>query len=503
MIRTTVVIMLAAAVLYVLSNPREGFLDVLFISDNVSLDIIAVNGIYDESVARLPVELDGKISFYRESYTVKTPKPLVLDSIAFTNAQDAEILAVANAECKACFIKGFFSRIGGSNVRDLQGHQVGYVHDKHIDIAKVILRSCDVDARSVTFMKLTIHQAEEELKKPAIVDALFYFGNTSDPLLSGIRDEKVVVIDMFNFDKDIAFILMKTLRVRDYDVRLTFPNAIVLGQPVQMMAYFPNVLYTYKRHAAGKQQNHLHKLVIQRFAENVHKLEHLSKTFVVNSLARTTQRRSIELFMDADSMQMTFMPTMNIPGYFDTKTNTFEYDGDTLEATPLHIDDIVILNFQNSSHEEGQYVVKAIINGRTMMKLMQSKADRRDASKDDTFHCVTNPKIKYEKECIDKGHFWDAPCSISQECPFFQPPLRGGCKDGYCEMPVGTKLVGFKNYSGKPFCKNCPRDMLSCCDHMKHPEYEFATQDHSYSPSQASLPSSTTSSLMLPSSLSP
>lgn len=486
MIRTTLVIMLAAAVLYVLSNPSEGFLDVLFISDNISLDIVALNGIYDESVARLPVELDGKISFYRRESTLKTPKPiLLLDSIAFTNAQDVEILAVANAECKACFIKGFFSRIGGSNVRDLQAHQVGYVHDKHIEIAKVILRSCNVDTRSIGFKKLTILQAEEELQKPVNVDALFYFGNSLDPILTGIRNEKVVVLNMYNFDKDIASILMKTMRVRDYDVRLTFPNAIVLGQPVQMMAYFPNVLYTQKRHSSEKQLTYLHTLVVQRFAENAPELEHLSNTFIVSSLARTTQRRSLELFMDADSMQMTFMPTVNIQGYFDTKTNTFEYEGDTLEGTPLHIDDIVILNYQNSSHEEGQYIVKAIINGRAMMKLMQSKADRRDASKDDTFYCVTNPKIKYEKECNDKGHVWDAPCAISQECPFFQSRsnredgYRGGCKDGYCEMPVGTKLVGFKNYTGKPFCKNCPRDMLACCDHMKHPQYEFATKDHS------------------------
>jgi hypothetical protein len=341
------------------------------------------------------------------------------------------------------------------------------------------------------------------------VDALFYFGNSLDPMLTGIRNEKVVVMNMHNFDEDIASILTKAMRVRDYDVRLTFPNAIVLGQPVQMMASFPNVLYTYKRNTSEKQFTYLHTLVVQRFAENAPDLEYLSNTFIVSSLARTTPRRSLELFMDADSMQMTFMPTINIPGYFDTKTNTFEYDGDTLEGTPLHIGDIVILDYQNSSYEEGQYIVKAIINGRTMMKLAQSKADRRDASKDDTFHCVTNPKIKYEKECIDKGHVWDAPCSISQECPFFQSQskredgYRGGCKDGYCEMPIGTKLVGFKNYSGTPFCKNCPRDMLACCDHMKHPQYEFATNDQSSIMLASSLSSTKSSSLMTPSSLSP
>lgn len=503
MIRTTAVIILAAAVLYVLSNPREGFMDVLFTSDNVSLDIIALNGTYDASVARLPSELDGKISFSRHS-TGSPSKTVILDSIAFTNSNDSELIAVTNDECKACFIKGFFSRIGGSNVNDLQGHQVGYVHDKHLEIARIILRACDVDTRCIGFKKLTYRQAEEELRKPVKVDALLYFGNSRDPLLSNIQYEKVVVLNLHKYDKEIAAIVMKTMRVREYDIRLTFKNAIVLGQPVQTMVYFPNVLYTFK---ADKKFTYLHTLVIQRFSENFVELDFLSSMFYVSEGARSMPRRSLELYMDADSMQMNFKPTTNMQGYFDTRTNTFEYDGDTMEGTPLHVGDTVVLNYQNSTHEEGQYIVKAIINGRTMMKLVESKADRRDESKDDIFYCVTNPRIKYKQECTDKGHVWDAPCSISQECPFFQSQeksYRGGCKSGYCEMPVGTELVGFKHYSGKPFCKDCPRDMLACCDHKKHPQYEFAAKDQSSALIQASLLSSSkTSGSMAASSLSP
>jgi hypothetical protein len=500
MIRTTLVIMLAATVLYVLFNPREGFMDVLFTSDNVSLDIVALNGVYDASVARLPSELDGKILFSRESVG-KPSNTILLDSIAFTNSTDTELLAVTDDECKACFIKGFFSRIGGSNVKDLQGHHVGYVQDKHLEIARIILRSCDVDTRCIGFKKLTYRQASEELRKPVKVDAILYFGNSRDPLLSNIQNEKVVVMNLHKYDKEIAAIVMKTMRVREYDVRLTFQNAIVLGQPVQTMVYFPNVLYT-----TDKIFTYLHTLVIQRFAENS-ELDYLSNIFNISERARSTPRRSLELYMDADSMQMTFMPTMNIQGYFDSRTNTFEYDGDTLEGTPLHEGDNVVLNYQNNHHEEGQYIVKAIINGRTMMKLMQSKADRRDESKDDSFYCVTNPRIKYKQECTDKGHVWDAPCLISQECPFFQSQdesYRGGCKSGYCEMPVGAELVGFKHYYGKPFCKDCPRDMLACCDHKKHPKYEFAAEDQSSALIQASLLSSSkTSGSMTASSLSP
>ena len=62
---------------------------------------------------------------------------------------------------------------------------------------------------------------------------------------------------------------------------------------------------------------------------------------------------------------------------------------------------------------------------------------------------------------VSKTGVWDKECSRDDECPFFQanknyPNNFGGCKNGYCELPVGMNRIGFKHYDkSKPMCYNC------------------------------------------------
>jgi hypothetical protein len=484
MLRTTLVILLAASVIYLLSSPSsEGFLDIMFTSDNVKLKIQALHGVYDNAVNSLSAEVDGKIKVLQEQGSSDNVG-VFLDSTAFVREPKLiELIAVTGEVCKACFIKGFFSRLGGVDVNDLAGYHVGYLHDEHMEVAKSLLRACNISTGSIGFKKLTLPQAFAELQKPNHVDALFYFGNAMDERLADLHKSKVSVLNMRTLDMDIASIVLPTANFQDLDARKTFTNMVDLGKPIHLLPVFHNILYITKSSQQPESYNYLHKLIIQRFAKNMADYSRMNMlTYVEN-----TTRNSTEFFMDARSMQMTFVPTMNISGYFDTKTNTFEYDSDTLDGTPLHLGDSIILKYQESSHENGQYVVKAIIGGKTMMKLLHFKTDRKDESKDDRYFCVTDPNIKFKSECLStvdhtgrlkQPDVWDAPCTIHHECPFFQrdsvtKSLRGGCKDGYCEMPIGTKLIGFKNYTGNPICKGCPKDMLNCCTYQKHPDYVF------------------------------
>lgn len=81
---------------------------------------------------------------------------------------------------------------------------------------------------------------------------------------------------------------------------------------------------------------------------------------------------------------------------------------------------------------------------------------------------------------------WDKPCNKDQECPFYRinknyPNKRGGCLNGYCEVPVNIKRLGFKKYDlqSKPFCHNCNKkdclgeNCFTCCDEQKNPDYMF------------------------------
>ena len=58
------------------------------------------------------------------------------------------------------------------------------------------------------------------------------------------------------------------------------------------------------------------------------------------------------------------------------------------------------------------------------------------------------------------------------------PNKRGGCKKGYCEMPVNINLLGYKEYldSNKAICYNCKKENCNgiecnmCCEDQKDSE---------------------------------
>jgi hypothetical protein len=93
--------------------------------------------------------------------------------------------------------------------------------------------------------------------------------------------------------------------------------------------------------------------------------------------------------------------------------------------------------------------------------------------------------ISYDKE-NDVVGVWDKPCVYDEECPFYKKNKnytneRGGCKNGYCEMPLNVNNIGFR-FKGKrqPLCHNCPREeeciglqCAMCCNDQELPDYAF------------------------------
>lgn len=93
---------------------------------------------------------------------------------------------------------------------------------------------------------------------------------------------------------------------------------------------------------------------------------------------------------------------------------------------------------------------------------------------------------------------WDDPCVYNEDCPFYKSNLnyknnRGGCVNGYCEMPINVNILGYKEYSNsdkkKAICYNCKRkpkcrgmECNMCCEEQKNknnypnllgPDYAF------------------------------
>lgn len=96
------------------------------------------------------------------------------------------------------------------------------------------------------------------------------------------------------------------------------------------------------------------------------------------------------------------------------------------------------------------------------------------------YKCVTNTHLLTKEACLSdydalgvpktRSDIWDRRCKWDSECPFWDVnTYRGGCSNGYCEMPVGVKRVGYRKYDAKsvPYCKGCsnpdPQKMIECC----------------------------------------
>lgn len=138
----------------------------------------------------------------------------------------------------------------------------------------------------------------------------------------------------------------------------------------------------------------------------------------------------------------------------------------------VNADDTVLLRVLSSGilaemgNEEGSCITNSSIMSRWAC---ESKVD---------------PITKEPKKTLD---VWDKPCRSDSECPFFQGNrtyynVRGGCHNGYCEMPVGVKRLSYRKYAlndeSFPYCHGC-KDPLdpNCCDLQQTPNYAFP-MDH-------------------------
>lgn len=77
--------------------------------------------------------------------------------------------------------------------------------------------------------------------------------------------------------------------------------------------------------------------------------------------------------------------------------------------------------------------------------------------------------------------YWDRPCKKDSECPFYKANKNyennfGKCRNGYCQMPVGVKPLGYHKYfdNSKALCYNCnsttwkdTTTLGSCCNEQK------------------------------------
>ena len=123
----------------------------------------------------------------------------------------------------------------------------------------------------------------------------------------------------------------------------------------------------------------------------------------------------------------------------------------------------------------------------TMTEYLKSK-ERKKYLMDSHYCFMKTAKNKLECTSPRKNDYtigvWDSKCLNNEDCPFYKknnnyPNSRGGCKNGFCEMPVNVKPIGFKQYypDTKPICYNCNKtsscvgiECNKCCEDQKDKE---------------------------------
>ena len=156
------------------------------------------------------------------------------------------------------------------------------------------------------------------------------------------------------------------------------------------------------------------------------------------------------------------------------------------------INDLIVLgsdiqeNIDFSDYKENLYPENNMLKSDdySLEKYLLSKKRKKYIM--DSHFCFFK-KAKNKLECTSprksdyKIGIWDNKCINNEDCPFYKknnnyPNNRGGCKNGYCEMPVNVKPVGFKQYLSdtKPICYNCNKtdscvgiECNKCCEDQK------------------------------------
>ena len=97
-------------------------------------------------------------------------------------------------------------------------------------------------------------------------------------------------------------------------------------------------------------------------------------------------------------------------------------------------------------------------------------------------------KAQTKDECISYEEkngqgIWDKPCQYDEECPFYKrnsnyPNKRGGCIDGFCELPINIQNLSYREYDDSnlnaALCYNCDKidgcvgvECNMCCEEQK------------------------------------
>ena len=483
---------------------NEQFTDFVLVDDDKTMNIVMDDDDYDSKLSILTKNKKYKII----NDTTSSQDLFYDDSLGFSqtnsNSNDSKyIVAVSDDKKHVCFIQDV-SLNQRPNVKMLTDAKIGILHKKDIVILKCIFACYGLGIKSDNcILYPSIQDANTAVFVNKNISALFLFANFKNPsVINAYKNKKLSLFDFDDIDVDKMRVFLPHASVIDFDFHDVFPKYMDRFT-VKRTLSFDNVLYTYT-----KSNNYLLDFVIQIFETNYYFVNYYHQYFNIHprtlellqgkdSFAMNVEKRSIlEQFSNQNEGVISFNANETMNGFYDRLSNIFTMNGTTINGSSINVDDTIKLGKQKHKIENGTYKVKGIDLVKQTTTLLKSVYEPVPKIVDDTDprYICTDISIKNKPLCLSqydtagnkkktKEGIWDRPCDYDEECPFFQANklyknYRGGCNDGYCEMPIGINRIAFRQFEGNPVCHSCSNMDPNCCENQEYPDYAFILDEY-------------------------
>jgi hypothetical protein len=276
----------------------------------------------------------------------------------------------------------------------------------------------------------------------------------------------------------------------------------LLREQIDMTMMFPNKTFDVLGHVhtcVGVQALIFadHDVDVERFAtpSTVFYLNEYAKVFKIYS-------RSAELMDELTKINMETFAEMHViskedvKGYHDSEKERLYVEAKTkIEDLPLMKGMRVDLQNQKRNGENGTWMVESVDEDKAVLHRNATPYEPPNRpleiyeKLDDKYVCYNDRDNRNRDDCISPYDrfgqpkipgVWDKRCEKHTDCPFYQSNkqyenYRGGCDNGYCELPLGVTRISYRKYRGKPVCRGCDVDEKDCC--LKTRDFVFAGDD--------------------------
>jgi hypothetical protein len=350
-------------------------------------------------------------------------------------------------------------------------NSIGYYNDLDIDIIKIIYNVSNIKIPPLKKIKYSSINFKE-------VDSIFVFTPITN-LLNITED-----IDVFTYNLDIHKIkvYLPYCKIDNIDLTIYYPLKYKSEFPVKSYLSIDMLLCGYEILEFNKEY--------ERILNNYNTYDKINYYTMFLDFFDITMN-NLDVFnkhvIDISTLPILeqFIPNKNLIGYYDSYKQELLIKNNKINGIPFKNNDEIILEQQDREEENGNYI---FIEPNILRKKIKSIL-KKDDFFDPRYECYEHPSYQTQGLCESPydeiGQYrkpvykWDRRCETNIECPYYQKNTnyqnyRGGCVDGYCEMPIGMSNNSYRTGVGIPYCYNCIDPMSTlCCDEQMHPDYAF------------------------------